>query len=500
MSLPIVDRSYEDPWSMFDSRAYPKGAWVLHMMRRQLGDDLFWKVLNRYATDHAYQTVETVDLRKTVEQVTGRSFERFFYDWTERPGHPEVTVSYKWLSDDKLAKVTVKQTQEAVAFHFPLTLEFRFDDDTPPVTIRRELTDKTMTLYHPLGKAPTLFRVDPHQTVLMELTEDKGRDLWKVQLFDDPSPVARIRAAKHFGESKNDTDRKLLAEALPKEKFWGVQAEIAKALSESGGDIARDALIAGLQFENHKARRACVAALDSFHGDAVAIEAVKPLVINGDPSYRVEAAAIETFAALEPTDGLYVLKQVLVRDSRNEVIRNAGLSGLGRLRDAGVVPLLREWTRPDKPRRCRPSAIRALAGVTKRTHIDEPTMLEIVDTLSAALSDSGMRVRSAAVRALGSLSEPAMAKSTLSVLEALAANDPERRVRRAAERTIEAIEAGKPAQVQLAELREDLEEALQENEDLADRVEKLEGQLQEDRELASQADAREPESASAVAP
>ncbi len=490
---PIVDRNYDHPRAMFDSRAYPKGAWVLHMMRRQLGDDLFWEVMNTYATTFALKTVETVDLRKTIEKVSGRSFERFFYDWTERPGHPEVTVSYKWLSDDKLAKVTIKQTQKAAAFHFPLKIEFRFDDDSKPVTVVRDISEKEMTFYHPLASAPTMIRIDPQQTVLMELKQKQGRDLWKAQLVDDPSVVARIRAAEHFGESKSAGDRKLLADALGKERFWGVQAEIAKALKETGGDVARDALLAGLQFENHKARRACVQALDSFHGDATVIEAVRPMVINGDPSYRVESAAIETFAALEPGDGLYVLKQVLVRDSRNEVIRNAALRGLGKLRDPEVVPLLAEWTRPDKPRRCRSSAIRALAGVTKRTHIDEATILNIVDTLAAALGDTGRRVRGAAAGALGSISEPALARSTLPALEAIAANDPESRVRRAAENTIKTIQEGKPAQVQMADLRDDLKEALEANEDLAERLEKLESLMDEDEEVADQeqADARQ---------
>ena len=490
---PIVDRNYDHPRAMFDSRAYPKGAWVLHMMRRQLGDDLFWEVMNTYATTFALKTVETVDLRKTIEKVSGRSFERFFYDWTERPGHPEVTVSYKWLSDDKLAKVTIKQTQKAAAFHFPLKIEFRFDDDSKPVTVVRDISEKEMTFYHPLASAPTMIRIDPQQTVLMELKQKQGRDLWKAQLVDDPSVVARIRAAEHFGESKSAGDRKLLADALGKERFWGVQAEIAKALKETGGDVARDALLAGLQFENHKARRACVQALDSFHGDAVVIKAIRPMVINGDPSYRVESAAIETFAALEPGDGLYVLKQVLVRDSRNEVIRNAALRGLGKLRDPEVVPLLAEWTRPDKPRRCRSSAIRALAGVTKRTHIDEATILNIVDTLAAALGDTGRRVRGAAAGALGSISEPALARSTLPALEAIAANDPESRVRRAAENTIKTIQEGKPAQVQMADLRDDLKEALEANEDLAERLEKLESLMDEDEEVADQeqADARQ---------
>ena len=34
-------RRYKKPWEQFDYRAYPKGAWVLHMLRSQLGDDLY---------------------------------------------------------------------------------------------------------------------------------------------------------------------------------------------------------------------------------------------------------------------------------------------------------------------------------------------------------------------------------------------------------------------------------------------------------------------------
>ena len=61
----------------------------------------------------------------------------------------------------------------------------------------------------------------------------------------------------------------------------------------------------------------------------------------------------------------------------------------------------------------------------------------------------------------------------------MAANDGNRRVRRAAERTIEAIEKGEPAQVQLAELRDELKKVTDKSKDLADRLEKLEGKMEE---------------------
>ena len=462
---------------MFDSRAYPKGAWVLHMVRRRLGDDLFWQAIKRYATDNAYKTVETVDLRKAIESVTARSFERFFYDWTERPGHPELSATFKWLNDQKLASVTLKQTQESAAFHFPLKLEFTFAEDIAPVILTHDVTEKEQTFYHPLPEAPRLVRVDPDQSILMELKETKGHDLWKAQLLEDASPVARIRAARHFEKSRRDSDHTLLAEALASESFWAVKKEIAVSLGKVGGETARDALIAALGFEDPKARRACVEALSSFEGDEAAIEAVKQMAVDGDASYYVEAAAIETFGSLKPDGAVDLLKQALRRVSDRERLRSAALTSLGNLGTADVIPLLCEWTHPDKPRLARPSAIRALGHVAKDVYLDDETYKLIVDTLIEAFDDTSSRMRARAIGTLASLPEPARARGALTKLEAIAANDGTYWVRRAAERAVEAIKKGEPAKLQLTELRDEVKNLTEENKELTDRLEKLETRL-----------------------
>ncbi|MEE9270545.1 MAG: M1 family metallopeptidase, partial [Candidatus Krumholzibacteria bacterium] len=269
---PVVDRRYEEPRDMFDSRAYPKGASILHMLRRRVGDEMFWRSVKRYLTEHAHQPVETSDFRKAFEQVTGRSLERFFFDWTERPGAPSLDIRYEWIEEDKLAEITVKQTQEDEAFHFPLEIEFHFDD-TGPARLRRMMTEKEARLLFPLPKHPTMVLIDPHDAVLKEIKEHKGRDLWAAQLTKAPYATSRIRAAGHFGESGGDADVELLSEVLQREEFWGVAAEIAEALSEAGGEKARDALLSGLQLAHPKARRACTAELGSFHHDEKVISA-----------------------------------------------------------------------------------------------------------------------------------------------------------------------------------------------------------------------------------
>ncbi|MHC4956324.1 MAG: M1 family aminopeptidase, partial [Planctomycetota bacterium] len=289
-SKPIVWRQYKGPWEQFDSRAYPKGAWVLHMVRRRLGDQDWWRAVNHYVTKHAHGVVETKDLRIAIEESTGHTFERFFHDWTARPGHPVVELSHRWIPGKNLMEVRVRQKQKSAAFHFPLRLEYHVRGTRLGIDL--DVTEKDTRTMVPLPARPDLVRADPEYSVLMELTEKKARDWWQAQLQRDPDPIARIRAAEHFGGIKKAGDRKLLIGAFAKESFWGVQAEIATALGKSGGDLSRDALLAAIGTPHPKTRKAVIDALGTFRDDAKVRDALAAIVTKGDASYTVEAAAI----------------------------------------------------------------------------------------------------------------------------------------------------------------------------------------------------------------
>ena len=58
--LPIVYRTYKGEWEQFDSRAYPKGAWVVHMLRCRLGEELFWTAL-RVITSYSIHYTKLYD-------------------------------------------------------------------------------------------------------------------------------------------------------------------------------------------------------------------------------------------------------------------------------------------------------------------------------------------------------------------------------------------------------------------------------------------------------
>ena len=65
---------------MFRALVYNKGAAVLHMLRRLVGDETFFNGLRRFYAEQKFQKTGTEDLRRAIEAESGRPLERFFDD------------------------------------------------------------------------------------------------------------------------------------------------------------------------------------------------------------------------------------------------------------------------------------------------------------------------------------------------------------------------------------------------------------------------------------
>ena len=102
-----------------------------------------------------------------------------------------------------------------------------------PIPFKPEVTEKEHVFFVNVPARPRMVLTDPQQTVLCDLNEDKGRDLWSEQLKAAPSVASRLRAVAYFGKTKLPADRDLLAKSLFEEKFFGVQIAIASRASDS---------------------------------------------------------------------------------------------------------------------------------------------------------------------------------------------------------------------------------------------------------------------------
>ncbi|HKJ03594.1 MAG TPA: M1 family aminopeptidase, partial [Longimicrobiales bacterium] len=126
---PVIDRSEQNLFALLNDNNYPKGGWVLHMLRGILGDETFFQGIRRYYGTFAGKTATTRDLQAAMEVVSGRELGWFFHQWLEEPGYPELDLTSRWDAATGEVVVTVRQTQDASwpTFRLPLEIEVRPD-------------------------------------------------------------------------------------------------------------------------------------------------------------------------------------------------------------------------------------------------------------------------------------------------------------------------------------------------------------------------------------
>ncbi|RMF74689.1 MAG: hypothetical protein D6744_14255, partial [Planctomycetota bacterium] len=188
-------------------KIYWKGAWTLHMLRSELGDDLFWRCVAAYLAHFRGRAVTTEDLRASFEKTSGRDLRRFFDQWVRRGGTPRLSVALAWDDRRRVATIHVEQTQRVDAanppFELPIELWFRSGGQWTRRSLR--MTAAEQTFEAALHDEPDGFCVDPRATLLALVEVSKPLAMWRVQAEHGPTALARERALNHLRREK-DTD------------------------------------------------------------------------------------------------------------------------------------------------------------------------------------------------------------------------------------------------------------------------------------------------------
>ncbi len=373
-SRPIVCRDYAEPIDLFDRHLYEKGGLVLHMLRRELGDQVFWTGVRNYLGAHAYGVVETNDLQRALEAVSGRSLERFFDSWVYRPGHPELKVKVGW--DDGLLSISVKQAQklgDTAEFHFPLEVEIGTHAGGVS-RHKKSVTAASDTFVIQLAERPMFVAFDPDLRVVGDLTFDAPSDMLRAQLHGATRAISRVRAAEALSRRDDPPTIAALAKCLSStSEAWMVRAEAARSLGKIRSEEAFSALAAQAGADHPKVRRAVAAALGSFKTRAAAKALEKRA--KSDPSYLVEAESVRSLGRTRQPETLQVIVPLLDRPSWAEVSRAGALDALAALRDERALPEVLKRTEYGVPTRGRRAAIAALAQISEgrkvREHLED---------------------------------------------------------------------------------------------------------------------------------
>lgn len=164
-NTPVVDTTVTNLMELLNPNSYQKGEWILHMLRRKLGDSLFQKSIRSYYTQYNGKNASTDDFRKVLEEVSSENLKLFFKQWLYTPGQPDIDVRWHYDKLRKSLEITIDQEQN-VLFEFSLGIEInaRSHKRLKIVTIK----DRHSIINIPLSFQPEQLILDPEINLLFE--------------------------------------------------------------------------------------------------------------------------------------------------------------------------------------------------------------------------------------------------------------------------------------------------------------------------------------------
>jgi len=414
---PIVTKNYASPDAVFDTYAYPRGGAVLHMLRKSLGEENWWRAINYYLRKHANQPVETEQFRIAIEESTGQSMDWFFDEWLYKMGHPIFRVTQAYDPTAKALKLTVEQMQTVdPESHFPQVTMFQ-----TPVEIEigtasgtrleraQILPQKEQTFTFPVDSTPLLVNFDYRGTLIKELQFDKTTEALVYQLDRDDDVLGRVWALKQLSsrinkEGTSDDQKKQIATELAKvvvsDKFWGVRLEAATALANVKDPSNREALIAATRDPNARVRARAITSLGSSKDPSLA--SVYQQFLN-DQSYGVIRAAASALGDTKAPGAYEALTRLLEVASWRDNIKASALSGLRVLQDKRALESAFHYAEKGNLPSVRASALRLLGSLGK----DNPKAFTLIsETLTKAFEAGDFSLGVASAEALVGLGDP----------------------------------------------------------------------------------------------
>jgi aminopeptidase N len=412
---PIATNLYPNPNLMFDSHTYPKGASVLHTLRRMLGDKQFFAGIHAYLVAHQHTPVESRDLCRSMTEATGTNLEAFFEQWVYKPGHPVLDTTWTWDEAARKVVLTVKQTQDT-------------SDGTPIYTIptavgliaNGQLTRIPVTLSQAVqvfkldaAARPDAVLLDPNHDFLCEVpTKHWAATELPFILQLGPNPIDRADAmTKMLTGTPSDSAVQAVADAVraDTERFPALNLT---RLGELKRDDLRPLFRSQLTHVGFGRRVEAIQALGLLPKTAEDTATLAALVNDKQP-YGVVVAAINALTAWDEKGSLPTVQKAAVMPSLHEQIRSRAFEILVNAHSEEVVPILARAAAPDNDLELRMTALNAIGKVPGT----EPRTREV---LRLALKDPDSTIVTGAASAIGSRKD----KELLPALRAVKANPP----------------------------------------------------------------------------
>jgi len=145
--------------------SYDKGNAVIHSLRFELGDSVFFVGLKNFLSQYAYSNASIDDFKTSIEITSGKNLTSFFNQWIYGEGYPIYSASY--FSDVNYLYLKVEHAVSSSTPTFITPLEIKCQSALGGDTvIRIDISTNNDTYKIPLGRLVNGLEIDPNNWLL----------------------------------------------------------------------------------------------------------------------------------------------------------------------------------------------------------------------------------------------------------------------------------------------------------------------------------------------
>lgn len=346
---PIVSQHFDDVTAMTnDNYTTLRGATVLHLLRKQLGEENWKKTIQHFAKNNQNKLVATQNFIHSVEQISGQSMQWFFDQWLYKMGHPIFEVSKKYDAKNQQLTFLVKQIQKVNSNNaYPQTEFFQgkifieIDDRIEEIQLQAK---EENTFIFQCKSEPKLVNFDFESSWIKEVTFEKSLDELLYQLEHSKDILARNSALSELvalskKETTSNDDKARIKSAIESlisgNSYWRLRLTAISQLANLYGknpldETSRNVLLNCIQKDVSWTKANALRVLSSTND----LQYVDLYISNlNDSSQRVVASAAAALGKSKSPKAFETLAQLMEKPSMKSQSRIAALNGLRELGD-----------------------------------------------------------------------------------------------------------------------------------------------------------------------
>lgn len=303
--VDLVRFQYASAEDMFDSHSYSKGGWVLHQLRKYLGDRLFFEGLNHYLAENALSSVEVHDLRLAFEEVSGEDLNWFFNQWFLDKGHPLLDFEVDYSVPENLL-ITVRQKQNlenTPLYRIPFKVSWYEEGKRQEKTFILERAFQQFALEN--KQVVDQVYIDEQKDLLTVRQQELSPEFMLRQFQESQFGVARYEALDSLSAWEAEDQLKEVITRALKDDFWAVRESALRIVQnytewlEMDSELEEQVYQLAEEDPKNSVRAGAIDALSAFDADKY-YQAFRRLA--SDSSYLIVSSALMAINQTEATE------------------------------------------------------------------------------------------------------------------------------------------------------------------------------------------------------